>query len=490
MTEQSGLYIGLDVGTQSTKGVLLDASLPPDKAIIARAAQAYDLIPGLPAGAAEQHPHTWRDAVKTVISQLTQGIDTKQLRGIGVSGQQHGLVVLDEKNEVIRAAKLWCDTTTADEAAAISEQCKRNVPSGFTIPKLLWLKKNEPQNFERIRSVLLPHDYVNFLLTGKKFMECGDASGSGAFLPEQRKIDSAILEWIDPRAPSFFPELVGADHAARVSALGAQLFGLPEGLVVSPGGGDNMMSAIGSGATSEGATVISLGTSGTVFSYSTAPVVDPDGDIAAFCDSTGAWMPLLCTMNVTLVTEEVRSSFGLSHEDITKQASEVAPGCEGLLFLPYLSGERVPNLPHATGSLLGLRPGLMKPGHLFRAAIEGASLGLASGIEKMKKLGLQLSAVSVVGGGSKNALWRQILANLLQVPVVALSEPESAALGGALQALWVQRRSEGEGALAIDAVARPYIMEASAAAQPDPAQATIYQELLTRFESETRRLYS
>lgn len=489
MASASGLFIGLDVGTQSTKGVLIDAARPASNAIVARASSSYDLIAGLPAGAAEQHPHTWRDAVISVLAELLRGVNPEQLRGIGVSGQQHGLVVLNGKDEVVRPAKLWCDTTTADEAAAITNKSGRSVPSGFTIPKLLWLKKNEPENFAQIETVLLPHDYINFLLSGQKFMEAGDASGSGAFDPTTRSIDREILSWIDPRAPQFFPQLVSADFSARVSAQGAQLFGLPEGLLISPGGGDNMMSAIGSGATHAGATVISLGTSGTAFAYSETPVIDPAGDIAAFCDSTGAWMPLLCTMNVTLVTEEVRTSFGLDHKTITQLAAQVPAGCDGLMFLPYLSGERVPNLPHATGTLLGIRPTLLKPGHLFRAAIEGATFGLASGINKMKSLGLKISAVSVVGGGSKNPLWRQIIADMLNVPVVALSEPEAAALGGAIQALWIYRR-QNEAQLPIHAVAAPYVQTEAEAAIPDPNRSQVYQKLLKQFESETQRLYS
>src|SRR5690606_36133916 len=214
------------------------------------AAVPYDLIGGLPEGAAEQHPHTWRDAVRTVIRELLSGQDTSQVRGIGVSGQQHGLVVLDERDEVIRPAKLWCDTTTTKEATAISEAGKYLVPTGFTLPKLLWIKNNEPANFARIKSVLLPHDYINFLLTGEKFMECGDASGSGAFDPKTRSFDDDVLAFVDPKAKSFFPKLVPADQPpARVSSAAADYFGLPAGIVVSPGGGDNMMSAIGSGAT-------------------------------------------------------------------------------------------------------------------------------------------------------------------------------------------------------------------------------------------------
>ncbi len=484
-----GFTIGLDVGTQSTKGVLLDVNKQGAEAIVARAAQPYDLIAGLPAGAAEQHPHTWRDAVAKVVGELLSKTDPERVRGIGVSGQQHGLVTLDDKDEVVRPAKLWCDTTTAAESDAITKQGRWAVPTGYTLPKLLWMKNNEADNFAKVRSVLLPHDYINFLLSGRKFMEAGDASGSGAFDPEKRCYDEEILSWLDPKARSFFPELVAADQpAATVSKAGAELFGLPVGIVVAPGGGDNMMSAIGSGATKAGATVMSLGTSGTVFAYSSTPVIDPEGLIAAFCDSTGAWMPLLCTMNVTGVTEEVRNSFGLSHDEITKKAEAVPAGADGVTFLPYLQGERVPNLPHATGAVLGLRPGYLDAGHLFRAAIEGTTLGLVSGVERMKALGLKVGSVRVVGGGSKNALWRQVIADSLGVPVEVLLEPESAALGGAIQAHWVARRAAGEDVSADD-VAKNFVAVAPGATEPNAANAAVYRERLEALQSQTRRLF-
>lgn len=482
-------YVGLDVGTQSTKGVLLDTSKRGSAALVARASSSYGLIEGLPSGAAEQHPHTWRDAVGKVVRELLATVDASQVAGIGVSGQQHGLVVLDEKDEVIRPAKLWCDTTTTDEAEAITRAGRYAVPTGYTLPKLLWMKRNEPENFARVRSVLLPHDYVNFLLSGRKFMEAGDASGSGAFDPVTRHYDEALLAWLDPRARSFFPELVAADRApARVSRAAADWLGLPEGAVVSPGGGDNMMSAIGSGATHAGVTVVSLGTSGTVFAYATAPVIDPEGLIAGFCDSTGAWMPLLCTMNVTNVTEEVRGAFGLDHSAITALASKVPAGSDGVTFLPYLVGERVPNLPHANGALLGLRMGVLSAGHLFRAALEGTTLGLASGVERMKRLGLEVHGLRVVGGGSKNPLWRQIIADCMNAPVEVLLEPESAALGAAIQASWVDLRERGE-QVSVDDVARNYVELSSERTEPQPQNVAVYRKLLSAFEASTKQLF-
>lgn len=488
---QRSLFIGLDVGTQSTKGLLVDASKRGAEAVLGRATSAYDLIAGLPAGAAEQHPHTWRDAVKAVLSQLLDGVDASRLGGIGISGQQHGLVVLDGADQVVRPAKLWCDTTTTDEAEEITARAKYPVPTGYTLPKLLWMKRKEPQNYQRVRSVLLPHDYINFLLSGRKFMEAGDASGSGAFDPESRTFDRKLLDWVGPEVIAMFPELVPADlPPARVSASAAAEFGLPEGLPISPGGGDNMMSAIGSGASTPGVIVVSLGTSGTAFCYSKRPIIDPDGLIAPFCDSTGGWLPLLCTMNVTGVTEELRRALGgPSNQELTELAQAVPPGCDGLMLLPYLQGERVPNLPHATGTLLGIRPGVMTPGHLYRAALEGTAFGLLSGIGRMQRLGIDVQMLRVVGGGSKNPLWCQIFADALGVQVQRLAEPESAALGGAIQAAWVAQREQGT-AIAVEDVAERLVQVERTTFEPDPTLKPVYQRWLSHFEDATSRIYT
>lgn len=484
------LYLGIDVGTQSTKALLIDTSKRKEAAVLARASEAYDLIAGLPAGAAEQHPHTWRDAVKKVIAKVLEGGRAAQLGGIGISGQQHGLVTLDANDEVVRPAKLWCDTTTVAEADEITAKGRYAVPTGFTLPKLLWMKRHEPANFARVKSVLLPHDYINFLLTGRKFMEAGDASGSGAFDPKNRTFDAELLDWVDPNARSFFPDLVPPNlPGGTVSERASREFGLPAGIPVAPGGGDNMMSAIGSGATVPGITVVSLGTSGTAFSYAPQPIIDPAGLIAPFCDSTGGWMPLLCTMNVTGVAEEVRTLFGgKSHQELTQLAQAVGPGADGLLLLPYLVGERVPNLPHATGSLHGIRPDLLTPGHLYRAVLEGTALGLVSGIERMKALGLEVSQLRLVGGGSKNALWCQIFADAVGVKVNRLVEPESAALGAALQAAWVAGNANGA-AKPLGDLCADVVQLDSVEYQPNAAATAVYKQTLQRFEELTRKVY-
>ena len=482
------LALGLDVGTQGTKGVVVDAET---RAVVARASRNYGLIEGLPPGAAEQDPATWIDAVQGVARELcaAEGVDPGGVSAVGVSGQQHGLVVLDEDDRVVRPAKLWCDTSTAAEARELSEAFGRNVPTGFTASKIRWLAKREPEAWARTRAVLLPHDYVNFRLTGHKTMEAGDASGTGFFDPVERTFHADEVRLTDPALAAKLPALVAAgEPAGALSPEGADLLGLSEGVAVSAGGGDNMMSAVGSGATRPGVVVVSLGTSGTVFTYCAEPVVDPEGLIAPFCGSIGGWLPLLCVMNLTGVTEEVRAAFDADIDALTQEARAVPPGCDGLSWLPYLQGERVPDLPEATGTLLGMRPGHLRRGVLFRAAIEGTSQNLAWGVDRMRALGVAVDEVHLVGGAARNDLWRSILADVLDCPVVPLEEPESAALGAALQALWTVRRAAGE-ACSADEVARPFVQRASEATAPDAERAALYRALGERFREQARALY-
>jgi xylulokinase len=484
---RQGVYLGFDVGTQGTKGIAFDART---RAISARAGCAYDLLPGLPAGAAEQHPQTWIEAVREVARELLRGVDRSRVAGVAVSGQQHGAVLLDAAGEVVRPAKLWCDTTTADEAARISRALGRPVPTGFTAPKLLWCAEREPERWARTAHVLLPHDFVNFRLTGRMTMEAGDASGTGLFDPVARAFDPRALAAVDPRLAEMLPPLIASSEpAGALSEAGAALLGLDPGVLVASGGGDNMLSAIGSGATRTGVVVVSLGTSGTVFCYTPAPVIDPEGAIAPFCDSTGGYLPLLCTMNATGPTEEVRRAFsGADLATLEAEAARVPAGAEGLLFLPYLQGERVPDLPHATGALLGVTPGRLARGHLFRAAMEGATLVLAAGIERMKALGIAVDSVRTVGGGSQSALWRQIVADVLEVPVRRLAETESGAFGAALQALWAARVAAGE-RVSADAVAAEHVQLADEMHAPDPAAGVRYREAREQLLRATARLF-
>lgn len=482
------ITLGFDVGTQGTKGIAIDADRCT---IVARASRSYGLIEGLPAGAAEQHPDTWIEALGAVARELLAQVDASRVAALAISGQQHGLVALDEDDRPVRAAKLWCDTSTADEAAQLSAALGRHVPTGYTASKIAWLARHEPEDWARTRRVLLPHDWINLALTGVARMECGDASGTGFFDVAERRFDERAIAAIDSRLGACLPPLLDPHEAhaphGRVSAAAARRFGLPEGALVAAGGGDNMLSAIGSGATREGVLVVSLGTSGTAFAHSDSAIVDPSGLVAPFCGSTGGWLPLVCVMNLTGVTEEVRASTGRTHAELTELARAVPIGCDGLLWLPYLAGERVPDLPRATGTLLGMRAGALEPGRLYRAALEGTSLNLAWGVERLLALGVGAREVRLVGGAARNALWREVLAGALQLPVAALEEPESAALGAAIQALWCRRRAEGE---AVDAaeVAEPFVT-AGETVHPDASEAETWSTLTARFRDQVRRLH-
>jgi xylulokinase len=268
------LLLGIDSGTQSTKVLVVDAR---DGKVLASAAQEYELIPNLPPGAKEQHPHTWRDATAGAIRRsLRQAkASAAEVKAIGVSGQQHGFVPLDKDGEVIRLAKLWCDTSTAAECEEITAKLgglKQTIRAlgnavlpGFTASKILWLKKHEPKNYQRLATVLLPHDYLNFWLTGDKTMEYGDASGTALLDVRKRKWSEATLKAIDPDLASKLPPLIRSDRpAGTLQASTAKLLDLSPGVLVSAGGGDNMMGAIGTGNTRPGVITASFGTSGTI----------------------------------------------------------------------------------------------------------------------------------------------------------------------------------------------------------------------------------
>ena len=451
------LVVGLDVGTQSTKGLLID---PERGLVLARSASAYGLIEGLAPGAAEQDPATWEQASVDVLRPLIAAASEagQTIRAIGVSGQQHGCVLLDRDGQPVRAAKLWCDTETAKEAAQLSEILGHSIPTGYTASKVRWVARHEPDAWAKTKTVLLPHDFLNLRLTGEACMEAGDASGTGWFDPRTRTFDKRAMEAVDPALSGKVPGLIGAgEPAGVVSEAGAKRFGLAPGTLVSSGGGDNMMSAIGAGASTPGACVVSMGTSGTVFTYSDQPVIDPEGLIAPFCDSSGGWLPLLCVMNLTGVTEGVVRLTGRDHGDLTRAATQIKAGCEGLLWMPFLAGERVPDLPGATGTLLGMRDQHLDGAMLYRAALEGTSLNLGWGVGRLNRLGVDTSRLHLVGGAAQNPLWRQILGAVLKAEVRVLEEPEAAALGAGLQAAWTHGRVEGAGVVTLSELSAPFL---------------------------------
>ncbi len=484
------LTIGLDSGTQSTKCIVLDAE---SGEIVAQASAKHELIDGLPPGHLEQHPADWLGAVEATMEACLAGLGDRwrEVRGIGVSGQQHGLVALDAADAVVRPAKLWCDTSTAAEcdelaaafggAAGLIAAAGNAIPPGFTAPKILWLKRHEPENFARTASVLLPHDYLNFFLTGVKRMEYGDASGTGLLDVRERRWHADLVEAVDARVAGMLPP-VGSSlekHGMLRGELAAR-WGLPEGVVVSAGGGDNMMGAIGTGNVRPGVVTASLGTSGTLFATAGHPVVDPQGEVAAFCSSTDQWLPLVCTMNVTVLTEKIRTLFGWDHAQLEAAVAAAPAGADGLLFLPFLNGERTPNLPDGRGVLHGLRMDNVTPGHFARAAVEGVTVGLGYGIRRFSELGVTPTEIRLTGGGSQSPVWRQICADVFGVPVVCVRSAEGAALGAAIQAAAAAEREIG-GASLESLADRLATLDESTRHVPDAGRAALYAESTDRF---------
>ncbi|MEM9446281.1 MAG: xylulokinase [Verrucomicrobiota bacterium] len=451
----SDVFIGIDSGTQSTKAIVLEGK---NGKVLSEANATYGLIPHLPEGAKEQEPKTWVSAMERSIREAVRKskIKPEQVKGIGVSGQQHGFVALDSDGNVIRPAKLWCDTSTSNEANSLIKKLGgpkkvialggNSIPAGFTASKIAWLKKKEPKNYAKLATVLLPHDYLNYYLTGGAItMEPGDASGTGLFDVKTRKWHSKLVRSIDPNLERKLPKIHNSSQpAGLLDSKVARKLGLSPGVVVSAGGGDNMMGAIGTGNTKVGVVTLSLGTSGTIYAYSARPTIDSLGQVAAFCDSTGAWLPLICTMNATVATELVKTVFKWTNDRLTKEAAKVPVGCGGLQLLPYFEGERVPNLPNGKGVYFGLDSTTFKPGYMARAAMEGVTFGLNYGLNRLRDLGIRPKQIRLTGGGSKNPVWRQIVADIFEAEVVALATAEGAALGAAIQAKWCYGLSRGE----------------------------------------------
>lgn len=487
------ITLGIDCGTQSLKTVALNGD---SGKVIASASKGYGLVEGLPAGHLEQDPAIWWDALEETVSQVLSDLGPRKAEvvGIGVSGQQHGFVPLDANYQVIRPAKLWCDTSTTSQcdeirtalggAAAVIDLAGNNILPGFTAPKILWLKQNEPGNFARLAHVALPHDFLNLRLTGSLRMEFGDASGTALLDVRRHRWCQEICTVIDDGLRDKLPD-VGSSLSPVGTLLPAlaERWGLGKNIVVSAGGGDNMMAAIGTGCIRSGTVTASLGTSGTIFACSEAPVVDPQGEIAAFCDSTDQWMPLLCTMNVTVATEVFRKMFGWDHVRMDEEITSVPRGADGLVFLPYLQGERTPNLPHGCGVLHGMTTSNSSPGHLARAAMEGVTLGMAYGLRRMESLGLRPGEIRLTGGGSQSPVWRQLCADIFGCPVVTLQNSEGAALGAAMQAL---AQAAGQRLQDLCTVCAPIAGES----RLDPRTGFDYAALLEKQNQLRQRLFS
>lgn len=485
------MYVGVDCGTQSTKVVVLD---PEGERILGEASCPHALNEG-EGGRREQDPADWitafRDAFGEVVAR--SGVDAGAIRAIGVSGQQHGLVALDAAGEPVHPAKLWCDTETAAHNAALVERLGGEtgcldrlglmLQTGYTASKLAWLRDARPEAYRRIDSLLLPHDYLNFWLTGERVAEAGDASGTGYFDTRTRRWREDVFAEIAPELDParVLPRLVAShEPAGMVRPELARELGLADGVVVSSGGGDNMLGAIGTGNIRPGLVTLSLGTSGTICAHSPESMVPDSAMVANFCASHGGWLPLVCTMNVTSATTRIRELFDLDLASFGERVASAPIGAEGVTMLPFFNGERVPMLPGATASFDGLTSVNTTQDNLCRAVMEGATLGLRYGLELFGDLARDASQIRLIGGGAKSAVWRRMIADITGATVVCPTIHDAAALGAALQAAWCHRSRSGDGDLA-ELCARLVHLDETSRAEPDPANVAAYHEVYARY---------
>jgi xylulokinase len=486
------LVAGLDIGTQSVKLLVLDVG---QRRVVATRAQPLELLAGED-GSREQRPQWWLAAVRDCFARLDPAL-RNGIMAIGVSGQQHGFVPLDEAGDVLAPAKLWCDTSSQRECLEIMdaaggatrciELAGNPILAGYTASKIPWTRRHRPSVYTKLATILLPHDYVNFWLTGERWMEAGDASGTGWLDVRTRGWSAAMLKATDPERDlaSCLPPLVPANASFPISPAIAMELGLRSGVRVSAGGGDNMMAAIGTGNVAPGVLTMSLGTSGTLFACGDRPVVDDRGGWAAFCSSTGGWLPLICTMNCTVATENIARAFGFDSRDADAVLGGTRPGAGGLVMLPFFNGERTPDLPRARASIHGLEHANFSRENALRAAMEGATFTLRNGFDALRAAGLEFSSIRLTGGGSRSAVWRQMVADVFDLPVEVPAEQEGAAFGAALQALWACTTSGTQAQ--IEAIARAHVQpDASLGAHPDAAASAEYRTAYERFLGQLR----
>ncbi len=437
-------FLGIDTSTTATKALLIDAG----GQVVAVASSEYSYDTPRPLWA-EQHPDLWWKATVASIRQVLAqtGVDAAGIKGVGLTGQMHGLVLLDAVGEVLRPAILWNDQRTGaecDQIRALLGKARfiqitgNDALTGFTAPKVLWVKNHEPEIFARVRRVLLPKDYVRFKLTGEYATDKAGAAGTVLLNLRQRDWSSEVVAALGLDPAWLPPTFEGTAVTGQVSPQAAEVTGLKVGTPVVGGGGDQAAAAVGTGAVVEGVVSLSLGTSGVVFATADWPIVEPEGRLHAFCHAVpGKWHLMGVMLSAAGSLRWYRDTLvpGVDFEALLAPAAEVVPGSEGLLFLPYLTGERTPHPdPLARGAFVGLTV-RHRQAHLTRALLEGVAFGLRDSFELMQAAGLaDIRQVRITGGGARSLLWRQILADVLDAELVTINTTEGAAYGAALLA--------------------------------------------------------
>jgi xylulokinase len=436
--------LGIDVSTTTAKALLIDMQ----GNVLGVGSTAQTLSTPKPLWS-EQDPNEWWDGVTASIRKvMTQsGVNGSQILAVGLTGQMHGLVLLDEMGQVLRPAILWNDQRTAAQCDDIRSRlgkdrlikiCGNDALTGFTAPKVLWVQQNEPEVYAKTRHILLPKDYIRFRLTGEYAMDKADGSGTILFDLQSRNWSPEILAALEIPANWLPQTYEGPEFTGKVTEAAAALTGLKAGTPVAAGGGDQAAQAVGVGSVQPGVVALTVGTSGVVFAVTPSPLVEPQGRLHAFCHAVpNLWhfMGVMLSAAGSLQWYHDTLAPDESFDQLVRQAEDAPAGSEGLQFLPYLSGERTPHPdPHARGAFIGLTLRHQRA-HMTRAVLEGVAYGLKDSFELIRNAGLgEIQQVRASGGGMKSPLWRQILADVLETELVETNTTEGAAYGAALLA--------------------------------------------------------
>ena len=473
--------IGLDVGTGGARAVAVDEA----GNVVAEASSGYPLHSPRP-GWTEQDPADWWDGAKAVLGRVASEVGG-EVDGIGLTGQMHGSVFLDSSDDVIRPALLWNDQRTGRQCEEITEKvgAERLIEitgnpalTGFQAPKVLWLREEEPENYASLSRVLLPKDYVRLRLTGEYATDASDASGTLFLDVENRGWSGEILSALEI-PPDWMPEVYeGPQSTGTLRREAAEELGLPPGIPVAAGGGDNAAAAVGTGIVAPGLVSSSIGTSGVLFAHTERFNPDPSGRLHAFCHAVpGAYHLMAVTLSAGGSLSWWREAVGGDFDEMVGDASEVPAGSEGLVFLPYLSGERTPHLdPEARGAFFGLTARHGVP-HMTRAVMEGVAFSLREGLEIMRGLGVPVGEVRATGGGARSALWRQLQADAYGEPIRRTAADEGPAYGAALLA------GVAAGAYGDVGEASSVVRLREEVTEPDPGRAEAYEGYYRVFRS-------
>jgi xylulokinase len=483
-------FLGIEIGHAGTRAVALDLE---STVICAEAWVPHAWIEGLPAGYHEQNPAQWIDAVDRAVRQCISTLDGQKDRiaAIGLAGPQRGLVLLDEGNRIIRPARLAGNDPVKRQAEEIARafggapgllELSGHAPGvESAAAELLWIKQHEPYHFQKAAYFLTVQDFIAYWLTGERATEAGSASATGLLNIRTRQWSEELLDFIDPGIASRLPQVLPSNQSrGLLRPTLAREWGLPDHVQVGAGSAAPMLSALAAGCVVNGTVAVELGTSGVIAGVGATPVIDYRSEISALCNASGSWLGLGTVTNTALAPEILRRHYGWSKPEFEAMVAGVAPGSDGLLLLPYFTGESIPRLPDGCGVLHGITANNFTPAHMARAAMEGVALSLGYAMSRLHDLGFDPPEIRMLGPGTSNPAMRQLLADVFGAPVVPVSSHQGAAMGAAMQAAVCFFQQCGE-SLGFEEIASYMVTgDSGTRCDPNPARHEFYQDLMSR----------